>query len=40
MVDLDAANEMEQEEMEDDEIVTYKIGEPIYAYHTDHVKNR
>ena len=43
MIDLDAANEMEQEEdqdQDDEESTTYRIGEPIYAYHSDDVQKR
>ena len=38
MVDLDAANEGEQDEEE--EVVTYMIGEPIYSYTAEQVDNR
>lgn len=39
MVDLDAANEGEQDE-EEEEVVTYMIGEPIYSYTSKQVENR
>ena len=39
MIDLDAANSGEQDDI-DEEIVTYMIGEPIYSYTSSDVENR
>lgn len=38
MVDLDEANEAEQDD--DKDATTYKIGEPIYSYTSENVESR
>ena len=42
MVDLDAANvnEFDGDDLNDEELTTYKIGEPIYQYNQDDVEGR